>query len=169
MPGETPEPEPPAKEAGKAPQCDRHKIAEIGRIYRLIDNGQLNPAVAARKVSTLVAFARWHAGGGRRTAADAYVPTVVNVLAVPSNFFLSHDQIEAYKNGETIIDVNKCEPLVFDPLALTKEAPVIAFTPPKSLPRPAPDVEPAPVLDPVMQRAMEMGYTPLPPRARPVD
>ena len=34
---------------------------------------------------------------------------------------------------------------------------------------PAPRPEPAPALDPVLRRAMEMGYVPLPRRVRPVD
>ena len=41
---------------------------------------------------------------------------------------------------------------------------------PQAKPEPEPIAAPAqPELDPIMQRAMEMGYTPLPPRIRLVE
>jgi hypothetical protein len=41
-----------------------------------------------------------------------YFPPVINVYSVPSGYFLSHEQIEASKQGEQFIDPNQCTPLL---------------------------------------------------------
>jgi hypothetical protein len=74
----------------------------------------------------------------------AYVPTVVNVFSVPTNHFLSHEQIEATRQGCTIIDAGQCQPLVIEheatsalPAPDSPEGEVVDF--PTSRRRPATD------------------------------
>ena len=103
------------------------------------------------------------------TAGGSCAPPIIQILSVPSGCFLNQAQIEATERGEPFVDIAQCTPM-----QLEHAAPQLLEHAPRSEPKyeePA-AIESAPLEpepDPVMKRAMEMGYTPLPRRIRPVD
>ena len=50
----------------------------------------------------------------RARTGNGYVTPAINVFSVPSNCFLSMEQIEAMKRGEPIIDVAQCTPMLLE-------------------------------------------------------
>jgi len=90
----------------------------------------------------------------------AYVPTVVDVFSVPSNCFLSHEQIEAIRQGGTIVDAGQCQPLAIEheaasalPAPGSREGEVVDF--PASRRRP-------PIDDPQSREALEARLAAMP-------
>jgi hypothetical protein len=145
--------------------------SEMGWIYRAVDAGKMAAAEGTRRVFIIDKMLSSGLPDARATSAGGYAPPIIQILSVPSGCFLNQAQIGAMERGEPIVDVNQCTQLEREPQLLEhapqlepddeqhEEPAVIECAPP----------EPEPELDPIMERAMAMGYTLLPRRIRPVD
>ena len=144
-------------------------LTEMCRTFRAVKNGDLPRADGVRDVAMLDKI---HNGMPDHTASSTFTPPVINIYSVPSGFFLSYEQIEAANRGERIIEPSQCTPLLLEQqepstsaLITIEHAPIVQPQP-EPEPEPIEIIEPEPALDPIMQRAMAMGYKPLPLRPR---
>ena len=113
---------------------------ELRRTYRLFINKEITHAEMSRRRELLVALRAGMADPVERPESGDFTPTTINVLSVPSGYFLSHEQIEANKRGERIINLSDCTPLLLEQDA------------PQPLLRIVPDHEPAPEFKPQNER-----------------
>jgi hypothetical protein len=146
--------------------------SEMGWIYRAVDAGKMPPAEGTRRVfiidkmlsSGLPDARAMSAGGG-------YTPPIIQILSVPSGCFLNRAQIEATERGEPFVDIALCTPrqLEHDEPPLLEHSPQVEPDEQHGEPAAIESAPPGPEPDPIMKRAMAMGYIPLPRRVRPVD
>jgi hypothetical protein len=84
---------------------------ELGRVYKAVDAGTMSPAEGTRRVFILDKLRASGLPDARATSAGCYVPPVIQILSVPSNHFLSAEQIEAVNRGEPFINIAECTPI----------------------------------------------------------
>ena len=141
----------------------------MGRVYRATINGLISTADGARLTFMLrERRCTQEAINAEAALAIANAPPPppgdfhLNILTIPEGRFLTHEQMSAdydWKKeiaaAETAIETELIE-------HMPQAKPPVA--------EPEPIAAPAqPELDPIMQRAMEMGYTPLPRRIHLVE
>ena len=82
-----------------------------GKVYRAVDACKMSPAEGTRRVFMLDKLRASGLPDARAKAGGGYAPPVINILSVPSGYFLSHEPVEASKRGEPFIDASQCTPL----------------------------------------------------------
>jgi hypothetical protein len=163
----------------KFPKSVKSLVLEgIGDIARFVEHLKVNnPSVAAMLLQKTFTPGDLVPERG----AGAMVPTVVNVISVPPDHFECPDGFyrpgfearplwDAHHAAEKPAREAHLEPLQIEhsPRAELTFAGA-AQSQPDPIERAPVGPAPAPELDPVLKRAMEMGYTPLPRRVRLVD
>jgi hypothetical protein len=84
--------------------------SELGKVYKAVDAGSMSPAEGTRRVFILD---KLRASGlpDARARSGGLVPPAIQILSVPTNCFLSHEQIEAMKRGVPFVDIAQCTPI----------------------------------------------------------
>jgi hypothetical protein len=149
----------PRKRTSTAPPKLRAKLdtveeinLELKRTYRLFINKAITHAEMSRRRELLVALRAGLPDPVERPKADSYNPPAIHVFSVPSDHFLTAEQIAAVKQGKPIFDVSQCIPLQLngpEPPALEAEPRpllngAVAFPRPSAAP---PRQETEPLLD----------------------
>jgi hypothetical protein len=83
-------------------------LNEMCRTFRAVKNGELPRADGVRDVGMLKEIRV--ALPDNRAERGGYVPPVFNILAVPTNHFLTGEQIERNRLGLPIVGITDCEP-----------------------------------------------------------
>ena len=84
---------------------------EMRRTYRLFINKTITHAEMSRRRELLVALRAGLPDPIERPKSDDYTALAIHIFSVPSNCFLSFEQIEAAKRNEPIVDIAQCTPL----------------------------------------------------------
>lgn len=85
--------------------------SEMGKKYRAVQHGDLPRAEGAKDIAMLDKICSSGLPDALDVRRGGYVPPVINIYAVPSNYFFSSEQIAAMNRGEQVIKPADCTPL----------------------------------------------------------
>src|SRR6478735_5029280 len=131
----------PRKRTSTAPRYERAKLNtpeqinfELKKAYRAYRNKTITAADLKNQRETLVALRNGLPDPIERPGVNARNPPEFRIFSVSVNCFLSPAQIQAAKHGESVFDVEQCEP--FEP-TLESSAPANSVVEFPRLPAPA--------------------------------